>query len=81
MRKLLFGLLLVVGMLGVPVAQADAPVIVPAPAVDFTNTTCAFPVAVHITANGETAKIFSDGTIIVSGRLRRHSPRTETASR
>jgi hypothetical protein len=45
-------------------------VIVPAPGVDFTDTTaCAFAVHAHYTANGETAKIFSDGTIIVTGPL------------
>jgi len=69
-RRLSFALALVVAMLAVPVALADPPVIVPAPAVDFTDSTsCAFPVAIHFTANGETAKIFSDRTIIVTGPL------------
>ncbi|MBA3843101.1 MAG: hypothetical protein H0X39_10880 [Actinobacteria bacterium] len=43
--------------------------IVPAPGVDLTFTTCVFPVAAHLTTNGETAKIFRDGRIIVTGPL------------
>jgi len=54
----------------VPVAQAAAPVIVPAPSLDLDDTaTCGFTVHVHYVANGETAKMFSDGTIIVTGPL------------
>ena len=69
-RKLWLGLLLISAMLVVPAAQAAPPVIVPAPVVDFTDSTsCTFPVALHFTANGETAKIFSDGKIIVTGQL------------
>jgi hypothetical protein len=57
-------------LLSVPVAQATPPTIVPAPGVDFTDTTsCGFDVDVHYTTNGETAKIFSDGKIIVTGPL------------
>jgi hypothetical protein len=57
-------------LLSVPVAQASPPTIVPAPGVDFTDTTsCGFDVAIHYTTNGETAKIFSDGRIIVTGPL------------
>jgi hypothetical protein len=56
-------------LLSIPVAQATPPAIVPAPGVDFTDTTCGFAVHAHFTANGETAKIFSDGTIIVTGPL------------
>ena len=63
-------LVAVAALLSVPVAQADPPTIVPAPGVDFTDTTsCAFPVDVHYTVNGETAKIFSDGKVIVTGPL------------
>ena len=65
-------LVLAVGaaLLSVPVAQATPPTIVPAPGVDFTDTTsCGFDVDVHYTTNGETAKIFSDGKIIVTGPL------------
>lgn len=57
-------------LLSVPVALATPPTIVPAPGVDFTDTTsCGFDVDVHYTTNGETAKIFSDGKIIVTGPL------------
>jgi hypothetical protein len=57
-------------LLSVPVAQATPPTIVPAPGSDFTDTTsCGFDVDVHYTTNGETAKIFSDGKIIVTGPL------------
>lgn len=70
MRRFVVLLALIAAALIVPAAQADAPLIVPAPAVDFTDLAdCAFPVAVHFTANGQTAKIFSDGTIIVTGPL------------
>ncbi|MGH3001616.1 MAG: hypothetical protein ACRDM1_02930 [Gaiellaceae bacterium] len=57
-------------LLSVPVAQATPPTIVPAPSFDFTDTTsCGFDVHIHYTANHETAKIFSNGTIIVTGPL------------
>lgn len=58
----------VVALLSVPGALATAPTIVPVPALDFTDTTsCGFDVAIHYTTNSETAKFFSDGTIIVTG--------------
>jgi hypothetical protein len=69
MRKLWLGLSLIVALLIVPAAQAGSPVFVPLPAQDFTFGTCAFPVDVHITANDETGIFFTDGRIIVSGRL------------
>lgn len=52
-----------------PAALADAPTFVPIPAADFTDTTCGFDLAVHFTAANETAKIFGDGTIIVTGQI------------
>jgi hypothetical protein len=68
--KLALVLAAAAALLSIPVAQATPPVIVPAPGVDFTDTTtCGFAVHMHFTANGETAKIFSDGTIIVTGPL------------
>jgi hypothetical protein len=69
MKKLL---ILAVGLgavLVVPVSQADQPVITPAPASDFVDTTCGFPVSIHFTVNGETAKTFSSGKTILSGPL------------
>ena len=67
---LALGLVVAGALLSVPIAQATAPTIVPAPSLDFTDTTtCGFDVDVHFTTNGETAKIFSDGTIIVTGAL------------
>jgi hypothetical protein len=63
-------LILAVGLgaaLAAPVAQADQPIITPAPGGDFVDTTCGFPVSVHFTVNGETAKIFSSGKTIVTG--------------
>jgi hypothetical protein len=60
----------VAALLSVPVALATPPTIFPAPGNDFTDTTsCGFDVAVHYTTNGETAKIFSDGRISVTGPL------------
>jgi hypothetical protein len=53
-----------------PVAQAAQPIITPAPAADFVDTTsCAFPVSVHFTVNRETAKTFTSGTTIITGPL------------
>jgi hypothetical protein len=64
-----FVLALLATVLVVGAAQATPPVIVPAPDVDRTDMTCEFPVEIHFTTNGETAKIFSDGSIIVTGPL------------
>jgi hypothetical protein len=56
--------------LATPLAQAEPPLIEPAPSRDFVDSsTCAFPVSVHFTVNGETAKTFSSGKVIVSGPL------------
>jgi hypothetical protein len=64
-------LALLVTVLVVGVAQAAPPVIAPAPFVDFTDeTTCGFPLEVHFTVNGQTAKTFSDGTIRVTGPVK-----------
>src|SRR5215471_2040998 len=64
-------LALLATVLVIGAAHATPPVIVPAPNIDFTDTTaCGFPLQVHFTVNGETAKIFSDGRIIVSGPLK-----------
>jgi hypothetical protein len=68
--KLALVLAVAAALLSVPVAQATPPTIFPAPGLDFTDTTsCGFDVAIHYTTNGETAKIFSDGKIIVTGPL------------
>jgi len=57
-------------LLVIGAAHATPPVIVPAPIDDFTDATCGFPLQVNFTTNSETAKIFSDGTIVVSGPLK-----------
>jgi hypothetical protein len=63
-------LALLATVLVVGAAQATPPEIVPTPFLDRTDTTtCDFPVEIHFTANGQTAKIFSDGRIIVTGPL------------
>src|SRR5215471_13613766 len=64
-------LALLATVLVIGAAQATPPVFVPAPIPDFTfpDAICGFPVQVHFTVNAETAKIFSDGTIIVTGPL------------
>jgi hypothetical protein len=68
--KLALVLAVAAALLSVPVAQATPPTIFPAPGLDFTDTTsCGFDVDIHYTTNGETAKLFSDGTIIVTGPL------------
>ena len=54
-----------------PVAQASPPTISPAPAADFVDSTsCDFPVSVHFTVNGETAKTFSNGAVLITGPLK-----------
>jgi hypothetical protein len=68
--KLALVLAVAAALLSVPVTQATPPTIVPAPGFDFTDTTsCGFDVDIHYTTNGETAKIFSDGRLIVTGPL------------
>ena len=52
-----------------PSALADPPIITPAPLMDFVDTTCGFPIAVHFTVNRETAKTFTNGTTIITGPL------------
>jgi hypothetical protein len=70
MHRLALLLAILVAAIAVPAAQANPPTIVPFPSTDFTDTTsCGFPVSIHVLVNGETAKIFSDGTIIVTGPL------------
>jgi hypothetical protein len=64
-------LALLVTVLVVGAAQATPPVIEPAPFPDFTDTTtCGFPLEVHFTVNEQTAKIFSDGTIRITGPVK-----------
>jgi hypothetical protein len=72
MRRLLVGLmtLAVTGAVGAPIAQGDPPTVTPAPQTDFVDTSsCAFPVSVHFTINGETTKTFTNGTTIITGPL------------
>jgi hypothetical protein len=65
---LLFAIL--AAAIAVPAAQANPPTRVPFPSSDFVDSTsCAFPVSIHVVTNGETAMIFSDGTVIVTGPL------------
>jgi hypothetical protein len=63
-------LALLATVLVVGAAQATPPTIVPAPNFDHIDMSCEFPVEIHFTMNGETAKIFSDGSIIVTGPLK-----------
>jgi hypothetical protein len=57
-----------VALSSVPAALATQPTFVPLTATDFSDTTsCGFAVAIHYTVNGETAKIFGDGTVVVTG--------------
>ena len=70
MRRFLLLAAVVAAAVAVPAAQADAPVITPVPATDFPDTTCGFSVQVHYTMSDETAKIFSNGTVIVTGPIK-----------
>lgn len=69
MRALLVTFLGVIALLGSSIAQAAPPTITPAPASDFVDTTCGFPVSVTFLANDQTAKTFSDGRTTVTGHL------------
>jgi hypothetical protein len=69
--KCVAAIFLAVGLVGAPVAGASPPTISPAPVEDFVDTTsCSFPVSVHFTANGETAKAFSSGAVRITGPLK-----------
>jgi hypothetical protein len=70
MKRLWFGLSLIAALLVVPAALATPPQHVPITAADFTDTTCGFPVDIHVTMADETATIFSDGKIIVTGPVK-----------
>jgi hypothetical protein len=62
--------LLAAAALATPLAQAEPPVIEPAPTQDFVDSsTCSFPVSIHFTVNGETAKTFSSGKVLLTGPL------------
>src|SRR4051812_48250143 len=58
------------GLGGVPVAQAEPPTRTPAPALDYVDPTCGFPVSVHFTVNRETATTFSNGSVLITGPLK-----------
>jgi hypothetical protein len=73
MRKLLVLLMAMTAgaAAAAPDVFADPPTITPSPATDYVDmTSCAFPVSVHFTVNGETAKTFASGTTIITGPLR-----------
>jgi hypothetical protein len=64
MRKFTL-LTLVVAAIAVPVARADQPGRFGLTSFDTVDTTsCAFPVAVHITSQGETLTVFSNRSLI-----------------
>ena len=69
MRALAVTFLGVVALAAASVAQAAPPTITPAPASDFVDTTCGFPVSVTFVVNDQTAKTFTDGSTIVTGHL------------
>ena len=55
-----------------PAASASEPIFIPSsPQPDFVNPlSCAFPVLVHTVVDESTVKIFSDGSVIVTGMSR-----------
>jgi hypothetical protein len=72
MRKLLVLLMAMTAgaAAAAPDVFADPPTVTPSPATDYVDmTSCAFPVSVHFTVNGETAKTFTSGTTIITGPL------------
>ena len=69
MRKFIVLMLVFAAGLAVPVARADPPTRIPLTSADFVDTTCGFPVAVHIVRDGETLKVFSNGKAIITGPL------------
>jgi hypothetical protein len=61
----------VVAAIATPLALADQPTFVPVSNTDFVDSTsCSFSVGVHIDASNETAKIFSNGDVIITGTLK-----------
>jgi hypothetical protein len=71
MSKLAVLASVVAGLVAVPAASASQPVFTPPPTSvpDFTDTACGFPINVHTVVNGEVAKTFSDGRIVITGPL------------
>jgi hypothetical protein len=68
MRRFWFLLAAITAAIIVPGAQATRPTFIPVPAISFTDTTCGFEMSVQGSA-GQTAKVFSNGTVIVTGPL------------
>jgi hypothetical protein len=68
MRRFSLLIAVMTAALIVPAAHADTPTFTPLPAGTFTDTTCGFDVTVQFSA-GETLRVFSNGTVIVSGPL------------
>jgi hypothetical protein len=71
-RKLLVLVVLMTAGIAVaaPGAYAGKPTKMPVVQMNFVDTTsCPFPVAAEVVVNKETAKTFSNGTIIITGRL------------
>lgn len=69
MRKFTLFLLVMTSAIAVPVAHADQPTFIPLTASDAVLNTCGYPVAQHIGLNGQTARVFSDGTVLITGPL------------
>jgi hypothetical protein len=54
-----------------PAAFASQPTFVSVSNTDFVDaTSCAFPVGIHTDVSNETAKIFSNGNVIITGALK-----------
>jgi hypothetical protein len=64
MRKFVLLMLVVAAGVAVPSARADPPGRFPIVAFDGVDTTCGFPVAIHIVSQGETLTVFNDRSII-----------------
>jgi len=68
-RMLVAASVAVGGLVVVPLAAAHKPVFEPLPAQEFTDTTsCVFDVSVTL-SEGQTAKTFSSGKVIITGPL------------
>jgi hypothetical protein len=70
-RGLVIALAAVVATLSAPTALADKPVKTPAPFGEFTGQFCEdFAVRIVATTDQETQKVFSDGSVMITGSLK-----------
>ena len=68
MHKLVVLLAVIAAVTGASTAQASAPTTTPVPGIDFVDTACGCPITIQVLST-ETARTFSNGVTLVTGRL------------